>query len=363
MSQQVFVATRDPRDGALIVGTYTRLGPKDMRILSRQAKHLSTTIALDILDKQRIAIAWVGTDNTFQVATRQNSSSPWVVQSVLIDAQNAPGYMPSDDFDMKWSADGGLHLVFRHDFTNTLMHLYQEYETNIWTLNTIDDGHLLGVAECPRTIRDTRRLGLGQEPELLSSSKGLIVAYHDADCGDLRLARRSSGAWLVTIVDGRNDRQNPRSNTTGRHPSLAEDRTGNIAITYQDTTRARLMFAMSVGGSSFEREVVDRGEILAKTSQRKKKLVGAFSTVSFDERDRPIITYFDASDGDLLRAKRSNTSKQWDITAILEEGLVGFFAHHVYKTGMGLLIGAERLVPTAQGMQSTFVFVQEEVAP
>ena len=113
---------------------------------------------------------------------------------------------------------------------------------------------------------------------------------------------------------------------------------------------------------AFTSEVVDPGWGVARTTQRPKKIVGAFSTLGYDNDEQPFITYFDAGEANLMRARAllgGDGQRVWTREVLESSGLVGFFSHHAFSSTLGLTVVGERLVPGPNGMRSELVIVTE----
>ncbi|CAN0575462.1 unnamed protein product, partial [Laminaria digitata] len=95
---------------------------------------------------------------------------------------------------------------------------------------------------------------------------------------------------------------------------------------------------------------------------RSKKIVGAFSTLTYDLDGQPFITYFDAGEANIVRARAragEDGARTWLRDTLEEDGLVGFFATHAFSSSGGLTLVSERLEPSEEGMQSSLVIVTE----
>lgn len=344
-----------------------RFGQTPPRQLTRDVRAGSTRLGLDAR-ADRAIVAWVGRSGAYQVAQSvgEELDSPWRVSTLLTGGANGEAdYSASQDFDIALGEDGSKHLVFRDGQTRALMHLWQAPTAESWQKEVIDDGRSsLGVEVCTTTTRQRVGRGVGIEPDLLSSPRGLIVAYHDGDCGDLRIARRlgSSARWLISLVDqGAGLAQAPgQRSITGRWPSIAVTGQGAVGISYHDSTLGQLMYAYAPG-ETFTREVVDEGLGFDLFGKSPKKVVGAFSALSFDAQGGPLITYFDATQTAMMSAQRLRNTQQWSISSRLDEGLVGLWGTHMRGGDGSLWLVAERLRPSEGKMVSELVV--EEVIP
>ena len=313
-----------------------------------------------------VVIAWIGSEGFFQVASRDvNAAQPaWSIQ--LVRAQPGlemiPTYQATDDFDVVVSGSGAISLVYRDRADRALYHMLLRQEgASTWERSLIDDGLSAGLEACPAARRNAQRRGLGFEPDAVIDQQILHVAYHDADCGDLRLARLGvAGRWLVSVLDrGGEDASAVR--VTGRYPSLAFDAQGRPGISYQDLSRGRLLYGV-LDGEDFRAEVVDPGLGVARTTQRPKGVVGAFSTLSYDLDGQPLLTYFDAAEADIVRA-RAETDAQgarvWSRVTLADEGAQGFFLSHSLSTTGALTVVGEKLIPGQDGMRSELVVIRQ----
>lgn len=309
----------------------------------------------------RVIMSWVNRDGVYVLAEHvgEDYSRQWTTQIISPqDNQGIMAYQATRDFDIEIGVDGTTHMVFRDGKTGTLFHLEHDRENKAWRAVQIDDGQTaLAPEPCPLETRTQRGQGLGVEPDLVAAPSGeLYVAYHDADCGDLRIARRGNAEWIVALVD-RGEKlaaSTSQTSVTGRWPSIAVRTDGVLGISYQNLTLGRLMFAESTS-DGFNREVVDEGIGFDLFSKSPKKIVGAYSTLSYNAQNIPLITYMDGTQTALLTARLAQRDpRQWSIRPRRSDGLVGFFGKHVRRADGLIHFVCEQLLP----IDGTIVSVQ-----
>ena len=367
VERRPFVALIQPTESLVLIGYADEREPS-FEILSQNVRPGTSRVAVAV-GGGKLSVAWIGDRGFYRIATREltgEDAGAWSIELVraVEGDEMVPTYQSTDDFDLEIDADGRRAIVFRDRSTRALQWLRERADVTNWTLGVIDDGLTAGVDACPESTRQEQRRGLGIEPDLVFAQDTFYVAYHDADCGDLRLARLGpSGRWLISVLDRGSEDATPTTWTTGRFPSLAIDALGRPAVSYQDLSRGRLLFGV-LDGEDFASEVVDPGWGVARTTQRPKKIVGAFSTLGYDNDEQPFITYFDAGEANLMRARAlvvdgEGDQRVWAREVLESRGLVGFFSHHVFSSTLGLTVVGERLLPGQNGMRSELVIVTE----
>ncbi len=365
-------AVIDPVERSVLTSFRTTSGREWIwRVLSTSVRAGSSHLALASSSQQNVVV-WIDQEGFFQLATRQASlgEDAWSTETVRLPANDGsmgPTYSATDDFDVSLDERGEPYLVFRDRSTNALS-LFERGAQATWQLSEIDDGTRSETLEdCPLEVQESRRRGMGYEPDILSRTQNLAVAYHDANCGDLRLARRvAGGAWRVEVLD-RGERAPLEDHITGRYPSLALDERGALAVAYMDQSFGRLMYG-TFRSDGFTRQVVDEGLGLAASSQRPKKVVGAFARLSFDASGRPQVTYLDGSSLDAVVATTtgapdaSSGRYDWQQRVVASQGATGFFLDHVRVVNEdALLCIMESLSPGESGMRSEVQIVEQEL--
>ncbi len=350
--ERVAVASIDPQSKSLLVGVVTP-SSREFHVLQRfgriDGKYLAMASSNDL-----VAVAWLEETGVYQIATRPRGANNQSWQAILVSEKTAESgtdaYQGSEEFDLSLDEQGGIHLVFQDSQLRTLRYLGRANESADWTSQTIDDGFSqVGPPVCSRERRQSVRLGVGVEPDIQSRGNELYVAYHDADCGDLRLARRVDQQWIVSVVDtGGVDVDTMRLHergVVGRFPSLAFDSQGRIGLAYHDVSRGRVLFATARDGV-FHMEEVDPGLERDESSQLQKQLVGAFTRLVFDDFDIPRVVYMNATNTHLRSAHRlqeTNGQGRWLQRTLDARAPVGFFADQLYDPVLGHVVVAERL--------------------
>ncbi len=354
------IAALAPSEGALVVSDAS-VNPPEVRLLARDVAPQSARLGLAV-SPVSAAVMWRRASG-YALARRdaQDDHASWQVEPLTLSvSEGGAPTLATDDFDLALGELGAAQLVWRDERTQALYYATRAREDAPWRVELVDDGRTrLAPEPCPESARSRGR-GVGREPDLLVTAGEVMVAYHDADCGTLRLARRGAVQWTVSVVDAG---EGPRP-ITGRWPSVAMAPSGLIGIAYQDMTQGRLMFAAS-RGEGFEREVVDDAPMLDIATRRVRRITGAFATLSFDSQSRPLITYLDATQLSAMWARgEAQAPRAWSTRVVLEEGAVGLFTHHTRTPGDGVWVVAERQAPGEAGQALTSSLAQtQQVRP
>lgn len=347
---RVFYAGFGEDGGSLVAGELLR-SSRTLHVLTKLTRSRPLSMAAS---STRVTVVWLGDDNRFRYATRRvDNESPWTFGVVETDTV----YAGTHYFAAAHTPDGGLSIAFQA--TDRTLKNLETTDLSAWTLTLVDDGsRSANGVECPDTLRGTRRPGgVGVEPSVAATAEGIWVAYQDADCGDLRLARKLDGPWSVDVVDSGNLDTTPvtQRGRTGRWSSIAVGPAGKIGVAYQDEVRGVLKYA-TTSGTEYQIETVDDGYVLDVNANVRKDLVGAWAQLAFDARGAPTIAYMNQSTADLRLASRPQTGSRWVQRTIVSDGLVGFSAQLVERSD-GRTILSERIVP--QGAKSELVEVWE----
>ncbi|MGM0554908.1 MAG: hypothetical protein ACQEVA_00830 [Myxococcota bacterium] len=363
---RIFLGAIEPRNGYLLVGSLSDGQPR-MYILRQFQQVGDRSLAMDSTD-DRVVVGWLAEDGRYRLATHRLDGEPDRWSTVQIQGASNLDYVGTHDFDVTLDNSGVIHLAFRDERTDTLRHISIDTEAQ-WSLQDIDTRADEGdeQASCPDGTALDAREGLGVDPDLVVRGSDLLVGYHDRACGDLRLARRLEDDWAVSTVDQgtAGDPMGSTANITGRHPSLAVDSSGRLAMVYRDVSGSRLIFAFQRNGE-FEFQIADRGSELGDFSQRRKHLVGQFATLTFDERDRPRAAYLDATDATLKVAHRSESLDEdasFGQQTIDADSPNGFSSRIVFDPSVGLVAGSETLSPTPDGLASGLQIIEDGDLP
>lgn len=340
---KIFYAGVTSRPPQIIAGT---LGQADKNITILTPITRERPIRLTS-SGSRVSLVWLGDDNRFQFASLGNDEI-WTFGTVEADVV----YAGTQEFTAAHDDAGGLHIAFQAT-DRTLKALstsdIRTVTQNIWTLQLVDGGGpTSNGATCPDALRGTGRPGgVGIEPSIVAVTDDLWVAYQDADCGDLRLARRVDGTWSVDLVDAGSLDATPveQRGRTGRWSSIAVGPAGRIGIAYQDELRGVLKYA-ATSGQTYEIETVDDGYVLDVNANQRKDLVGGWAELKFDARGAPTIVYMNQSNADLRLAQRPQSGTRWVQRTLSTDGIVGFHAGLV-ELPTGRLVVAEKLDPVA----------------
>ncbi|MFB6375483.1 MAG: hypothetical protein ABEN55_20735 [Bradymonadaceae bacterium] len=352
---EVFLAAIAPDKRLLVAG---RPDSDDYVVLDRleRAERRSVTVASD---GDTPTVVWLAEGGRYRIATRREGD--WRIADIAADGD----YRGSRHVDLA-IGDAGPRLVFRNRRKGGLSALIAGPDEP-WSLQLIDDGTAVeDRSQCSTEAGDPNRTGVGFEPDAARLDGTLLVSYYDADCGDLRLARRDDASWNVNVIDTGDYNLDVgsglrRSGDVGRHSALAADSNGNIAIAYQDVDRGRLLFAReTVRG--FDLQLVDPGIQNDLSSRKRKQLVGAFADVTFqriDNADVPYIAYMNGSETRIRLAYRGNDG-QWLHRRLQPDPPTGFYTA-LEAPSSGIVVLAEQLDPSGEGITSRLVRRQLEV--
>jgi hypothetical protein len=131
----------------------------------------------------------------------------------------------------------------------------------------------------------------------------VAISYYVSIAGDLRLARKPGGAWMLQTVDS--------AGNVGAHNSLALFGPDGFArISYRDEDNKNLRYA-ETNGATWTIQVVDASA----------NNVGAYSSLAVGPDGEPRIAYYDSTAGDLKFARR--TGELWAIDVVDSAGDVG----------------------------------------
>jgi hypothetical protein len=386
---RAYLAAIEPEQGLLLIGAATASEPPEMYVLGKLARPAGKKLAL-ATSSTTVAVAWLGSDSRYRVAIHRIEDAPnhWSILDSpgggVVEGSDVEEYRGSEHFDLAVdrlgmeqgaAADGSqrLRLVFHDARTHALRELsaplgpQRVSGTLDWDILTIDDpAEQRDEMLCPQAQRERVGLGLGYEPDIISRAGSTYVAYRDADCGDLRLARRFDGKWRVSVVDtGDFEREDDLALTrgvTGKFASIAVDSQGNLAIAYFDATRGQLVVAVERAGR-FITEVADPGFEIDASSRERKHLVGGFASLIFDADDIPWIAYMDATTARLRLAHRTRKFEidgRWVQRTLDAAAPTGFSASMGFSAELGMIVVAEHLQPGPDGVDSSLHFLDEE---
>jgi hypothetical protein len=169
---------------------------------------------------------------------------------------------------------------------------------------------------------------------------GVGIAYYDRTKGNLMIARKTSGAWVTTLVDG--EGATPPGGDTGVGASLFIDGSGDWHLTYVNGYSEGLQYVRVRQGSTVGTpEVVDDGLSLAGTPfDDGQHLVGDDSHLTVTASGEVHVTYQDATAGTLRYAVGSpgSTGHTWSVQAVTQSGFAGAFSGIVVVNGQTQLM-------------------------
>mgnify|MGYP006279037975 CR=1 FL=1 len=354
--QAPFIAAVEPENRLVVAGRPD--GTDAISVLDKLDGEQRLGVAIDATD-DRVVVGWPADDGLYRVAVRREGR--WHLTDSISPLEGR--YRASRHFDVAAEEDGGVHIVFRNRLNGDLQHLSRG--DSEWSLLTIDNGSAVGGrSQCPSGIGDPMRSGVGYDPDAEAASDRLYVSYYDADCGDLRLGKRTGDDWLVSVVDtgdfSLGTEGVKESGNVGRFSSLVVGSSGTVSIAYQDVRRGRLLYARR-SAEEFTVQLVDPGMQLDENSQKRKQLVGAFSALSFKQTESqqvPYIAYMNGSENRLrvtYRLELEGNNGRWIHRTLDVEPPAGFFATIEASAESDVIVMSEQLEPSANGVDSRLV--------
>ncbi len=266
--------------------------------------------------------------------------------------------------DLAYDQSGNVHLVY-YDRQQRVLKYSEKLKSNgQWTaVETIDNGYLVG-----------------SNPSIAVDSTGHAgVAYTDGNAGDLKYAYFNGAQWSVEVADGKG--------STGHYPALAFSRKDGPVIAYYNKTGGDLRLASSSGIGGWLIQTIDAGTVGNKDVGRFASLVldpsrtdaskwaiayddgsagytdyaiqgklnggtynastgytifhadhsyGGYISLAFDSSNRPSISHYDLSNGDLRFAKSAGSTLvggiSFSASAIASKGTIGTYTAHYYDT-------------------------------
>lgn len=187
--------------------------------------------------------------------------------------------------------------------------------------------------QCPAAQRDAAQRGVGYQSHIVVQGSTPVISYYDADCGALRLARRGAEGWTVRVLAGWEaeleglPRSRPRTEV-GRFNDLAIDPLGNLMVAFHDATQGELKLARVESGTGVVVvELIDDGLRTRDEGPSLKKLVGQMPALVVDGEGTVVVAHLDADTRKLLFATRENES--WRSETLGSEAPEGFFCDAV----------------------------------
>lgn len=140
-------------------------------------------------------------------------------------------------------------------------------------------------------------VGRGLDVSLSMAGGRPVMVHRDGDDGGLRIVTPAETDWSSFEV-GVTER---RGASWGWYASAAAASAGNVAVAFQDASSGVLKVAVN-----------DRGELSVETAddggragdEGPTHIVGAFASLAYGERRRPLVAYQDGGAGALMLAER-----------------------------------------------------------
>ncbi len=244
----------------------------------------------------------------------------WLTEEVDSSSANL-GTSP----DLVIDADGVAHAVYRDEHNRALR--YAVRTKGIWRVEYVDTGKdsALDPSDiCPPEQRAAVRLGVGFGAHLTLQGTTPVVAYHDADCGTLRLARRASpGVWTREVFVGRAaglalPTPGGLQEGVGRFNALALDPLGSVAVAFFDADQGELKVALTRNSPSGEPiiEIVDNGlRDSGPDSPPQKHIVGQHLSLGFRPDGAMVVAHMNATTRQVLLSTRVSAGV-WQTVAL-----------------------------------------------
>ena len=322
---QLYIAAQVSTTQDLVVGIWH---PEEERFyfsLVDEEGEVGAFAALALYPDGRPGVAYLDEGEQHLKYAYLDSDGVWQTSRDGIDITSAVGYESSLAID----ESGTPHIVYRDASYNTLRYAY--FYEDLWKLEIVDSGsdfidQIPEAERCPEPQRDIVGLGVGFDTSLVIQGTTPVVTYYDADCGSLRLGRRSQTGWSLQVIDGwsREDyvAPSPEPRTSvGRFSSIAINPLGDLALAYYDGTLGSLKFSRE--GTI---ENVDRG--LRDAIPPEKHVVGQIPKLAYSKDW--VIAHLDATSRKVILSERVDDS--W--RSIVIPGLEGGF-------GLDLVIGPD----------------------
>jgi hypothetical protein len=237
-----------------------------------------TSIAIDEFDNIHISY-YDKTNGDLKYAYKQDGS--WEIKKV--DTNGNVGLFNCIALDQ----NNNPHISYVDYDNNFLKYTY--WDGDSWVIEKVDENAGLG-----EYFSDTTSI-------VIDSSNRPHISYCSRENFDLKYAYFNGVDWNKQIIDSTGD--------VGQYSSMKLDSLGNPHIAYGSWTNFNLKYA-SFKNDNWNIETVDsQGDV--------RKWISLIFV-----NDKPMITYYDYTNGDLKIARFDET---WDISIIDSEGAVGLF--------------------------------------
>ena len=216
-------------------------------------------------------------------------SGPWTRESVD-DGPGTRGTYASLAIDR----EGVPSVAYRDEMAGALRYAVRGGD-GAWQSEVVPACNAAGDAACPSAgERDD-----GLYANLVVGSERLRVVHYDRRIGALVLSERDAGgAWSRSILDG-DGAEGRTDGDVGRFARVDTDTKRRLGMAYYDATRGALRFFRE-GGSPL---VVDDGTVWDEAHKTAREhLVGQHVALRFDDADRAVMLYLDATALTLKRA-------------------------------------------------------------
>ena len=180
------------------------------------------------------------------------------------------------------------------------------------------------------------------------------MAYFEPSCGDLRVARTAGSGWTAQIVDDGDSASSSR--VVGENPSIVLNPEERFLVSYFDASAGQLLFAEE-RETSVDKSVIDNGQAIDGAARSVRDRVGAFSALQLSSTFEPEVAYFNATTSDLRLATRDVAG--WTTRTISADGIVGYRPNLAFDSVFGRVMTAERLRISERGIDSELFLTTE----
>ena len=243
-------------------------------------------------------------------------------------------------------ATGHAHASYYDSSDRALR--YAERRDGFWFPDYVDIGRdefndqLLPEEVCPTGLRV---FGVGLSSRVIIQGTTPIIAYHDSDCGQLRLARRiERGKWTLRVVDGVES-----NSAVGRFIDLALDPLDNIVLAYFDNTQGELKMTILEGGSQTE-ATVDDGVRRGDLGPPQKYIVGQRPALAFTPEGEQAVIHMNAATQRLLLSTSEDQAQLWHTSTLPESAGEGVWSDLIIdRHGVYHIVSVNRLRDSIEG--------------
>ena len=314
----VYISAYDTEGRDLVLGVWDRVDGRLNYQTVDSNRDVGLYSAIDLYSDGRPAIAYRDSSLARLMFAYMDEGGQW--RTEVIDDTADVGV----DLDLTIDSEDVPHVSYRDRTYQVLRYALRSQE--IWRFDFVDTGadppSQIPVEEaCPEEQRSRVNRGVGYQSHLVVSGATPVVSYYDADCGTLRLARKSGGSWVLRVIDGASDPLPSQNAGTrvGHYNDIAIDAKGDPVVAFFDGGEGTLKIARSLDGVPLI-ELIDDGRRRDETGER-KIIVGQFPSIAFDTDGSAVISHINGATLGLLLSTRSPTG--WKTSSLdIEPGVI-----------------------------------------